>query len=120
MIHNGDHAQFEIDHVGVAPKDRPDWPMPSFDAMDWAEAFNKINPAVPVDVALPWFAAALMRGYDEADIRSDVMRFCGWLTADLHELHNTHPGTLSDSWERFRAQRAGAVRCPSPGVNDNG
>jgi hypothetical protein len=26
IIHNGDHAQFEIDNAGVPPKERSDWP----------------------------------------------------------------------------------------------
>jgi hypothetical protein len=65
MIHNGDHLQFEIDNSDVAPEDRPDWPLPSFDAMDWAKAFHKLHPTIPVDSLLPWFAGALMRGYDE-------------------------------------------------------
>jgi hypothetical protein len=69
IIHNGDHAQFEIDNADVAPKDRPDWPLPSFDAKDWAEAFNKRFPAVSVDDAIGWFANALMRGYDERTAR---------------------------------------------------
>jgi hypothetical protein len=70
IIHNGDHAQFEIDNANVAPKDRADWPLPSFDAMDWAEAFNKRFPAIPVDDLLPWFAGALMRGFDEHSART--------------------------------------------------
>lgn len=70
IIHNGDHAQFEIDNAGVPPEQRSDWPWPSFDAMDWAKAFNKQFPAVSVDFALPWMASALMRGFDEARSRA--------------------------------------------------
>ena len=69
IIHNGDHAQFEIDNANVPPKERSDWPLPSFDAMDWAEAFHKRFPAIAVDDALGWFAASLMRGWDEAHAR---------------------------------------------------
>lgn len=64
IIHNGDHAEFERDHANVAPKDRPDWPLPSFDAKDWAEAFVKLHGG-DEGLMLAWFANALMRGYDE-------------------------------------------------------
>jgi hypothetical protein len=68
-IMNGDHAQFEIEHADTRPEDRPDWPLPSFDARDWAQAFVKWHGG---DVALmtTWFANALMRGYDEHAERS--------------------------------------------------
>lgn len=75
LIHNGDHAQYEIDNANTPPKERSDWPLPSFDAKDWAEAFCKIaNEAgfkdangQPIDGGwmVTWFANALMRGYDE-------------------------------------------------------
>lgn len=70
MIHNGDHAAFEIEHANTKPQDRPDWPPPSFDANDWAQAFmNTFNgeEAIRIDLDLmrAWFANALMRGYDE-------------------------------------------------------
>lgn len=68
VIFNGDHAAFEVEHVNTPLEDRPDWPLPSFDAQDWAKAFMKIvaNGAV-VDEAwmTTWFANALMRGYDQ-------------------------------------------------------
>jgi hypothetical protein len=65
VILNGDHAEFEREHANTNPKDRPDWPLPSFKAEDWAEAFCKLHPEVSVDDALAWFANALMRGYDQ-------------------------------------------------------
>ncbi len=65
IILNGDHAEFEREHANTPPKERPDWPLPSFDAKDWAEAFCKRHPEVSVDDALAWFANALMRGYDQ-------------------------------------------------------
>lgn len=65
IILNGDHAEFEREHANTPPEQRPDWPLPSFDAMDWAKAFNKRFPEVSVDDALGWFANALMRGFDE-------------------------------------------------------
>lgn len=64
-ILNGDQAEFEREWLGKDPKLRPDWPVPSFDACDWAEAFCKQHPEVDVGSALGWFANALMRGYDE-------------------------------------------------------
>ena len=65
MIHNGDHLEFEIEHANTPLKDRPDWPLPSFDARDWAEAFCKINPTTDEGNMIGWFANALMRGFDE-------------------------------------------------------
>jgi hypothetical protein len=75
IIHNGDHLQYEIDNADTPPKERCDWPLPSFDARDWAEAFCKIATELgyrdaegkPVDEGwmIGWFANALMRGFDE-------------------------------------------------------
>ena len=65
IIHNGDHAEFEMEWAGRDPKERPDWPLPSFDARDWAEAFCKIHPAMDEGTMIGWFANALMRGFDE-------------------------------------------------------
>lgn len=69
MIMNGDHAEFEREHADTPMKDRPDWPLPSFDAKDWAEAFCKIAKTQGHDLdegwMITWFANALMRGYDE-------------------------------------------------------
>lgn len=62
---NGDHAEFEMLHANTPPKERPDWPLPSFDARDWAEAFCKIHPEADLGDMIGWFANALMRGYDE-------------------------------------------------------
>jgi hypothetical protein len=53
-------------------KNDPNWPMPSFDARDWADAFCKQHPAVDHGTALAWFAGALMRGFDEAAVRKDI------------------------------------------------
>ena len=62
---------------GVNPEDRPDWPLPSFDARDWGKAFcdrfmisrRAGYETKPVDddigLMIGWFANALMRGYDE-------------------------------------------------------
>ncbi len=71
IIHNGDHAEFEIEHANVRPQDRPDWPLPSFDANDWAVAFCERNPGFDLDTARAWFANALMRGYDEGVARCE-------------------------------------------------
>lgn len=74
VILNGDHAEFEREHANTPPKERPDWPLPSFDARDWAEAFCKIQAAkgiaIDEDVMIGWFANALMRGFDEHAARS--------------------------------------------------
>lgn len=76
---NGDHAEFEAEHANTPPRDRPDWPLPSFDAQDWAAAFCKIAnehgfkdaKGEPIDEAwmIGWFANALMRGFDEGTSR---------------------------------------------------
>ena len=69
IILNGDHAEYELENINTPPKKRPDWPLPSFDAKDWAEAFCKIAKThghdIDVDWMHTWFAGALMRGYDE-------------------------------------------------------
>lgn len=75
-ILNGDHAAFEIEHANTRPEDRPDWPLPSFDAHDWAKCFCKIatdlgyknTEGKPINEGwmISWFANSLMRGFDEA------------------------------------------------------
>lgn len=65
VLLNGDHAAFDLDHANTRPEDRPDWPLPSFDALDWAKAFCLVFPAIEQDIAATWFANALMRGYDQ-------------------------------------------------------
>lgn len=77
IIMNGDHAEFEAEWAasGKPDNERPDWPLPSFDARDWAAAFCKIANGFgfkdaegkPIDEGwmITWFANALMRGYDE-------------------------------------------------------
>jgi hypothetical protein len=56
-------------------RDDPNWPLPSFDAKDWAEAFCKTaaklgHPGIDEEWMIGWFANALMRGYDEANMRT--------------------------------------------------
>jgi hypothetical protein len=80
IILNGDHTEFEREHANTKPEDRPDWPLTSFDAQDWAKAFCKIAnehgfkdaKSEPVDEGwmIGWFANALMRGWDEQGARS--------------------------------------------------
>ena len=72
IILNGDHAEFEREHANTPPHERPDWPLPSFDARDWAAAFLKRNPSCGVDegTLIGWFANALMRGFDERMARA--------------------------------------------------
>lgn len=75
----GDHAEFEREHANTPPKERPDWPLPSFDAKDWAETFCKVATDLgykdaegkPIDEGwmIGWFANSLMRGFDECDAR---------------------------------------------------
>jgi hypothetical protein len=74
IILNGDHAEFELEYANTPPEDRPDWPLPSFDAQDWAKAFCKIAKQQGHDIdeawMVTWFACALMRGYDEHAYRA--------------------------------------------------
>ena len=70
VIHNGDHLQYELDNAGVAPEQRSDWPLPSFKAEDWANAFCKQNPTFDKGMAIAWFACALMTGYDRGRVAS--------------------------------------------------
>lgn len=70
LIYNGDHLEFEIEHANTPPHERPDWPLPSFDARDWAAAFCKINPSMDEETMIGWFASALMRGYYEHAART--------------------------------------------------
>lgn len=55
-------------------RDDPNWPLPSFDARDWAAAFcekARTNPNFATDEGnmIGWFANALMRGFDEHAMR---------------------------------------------------
>jgi hypothetical protein len=43
----------------------------TFDAVVWGKAFCKIHPQVDLDLAISWFANALMRGYDQRYWESD-------------------------------------------------
>lgn len=70
IILNGDHAEYEMENANVPLKERSDWPFPSFDARDWAEAFCKQHPEIDEGEMLAWFAGALMRGFDEQTARS--------------------------------------------------
>lgn len=87
IIQNGDHFDFELQHENTKPEERPDWPLPSFSAFDWAKAFSARHPSVLIEDALPWFSGALMRGYDEALSRRQITwchRFNRWLAALGH------------------------------------
>ena len=68
----GDQAEEEANYTGD-PKDHPTWPLPSFDARDWAEAFMKLfdhqRDKIDEELMIGWFANALMRGYDESAAR---------------------------------------------------
>ena len=69
VIFNGDHAELEREWAasGRPDHERPDWPLPSLDARDWAKAFLRAHPncGLQEDALIAWFANALMRGYDE-------------------------------------------------------
>ena len=67
IILGGDHAAFEAEWAkgGRPAHERPDWPLPSFDAMDWAKAFCKVADRV-----------------DYKDLESHSMIFCRTAPAD--------------------------------------
>lgn len=73
-IVNGDHAEYELQNANTQPEQRSDWPLPSFDAQDWAKCFmEKIvakNVEIDESLMIGWFANALMRGFDEAQSRT--------------------------------------------------
>jgi hypothetical protein len=51
-------------------REDPNWLLPSFDAQDWAEAFNETAMRLGYSHMdegwlIGWFANALMRGFDE-------------------------------------------------------
>jgi hypothetical protein len=74
QIHNGDHAQFEIDNANTPAEQRSDWPLPSFDAQDWAKAFMVVydrGTMIDESLMIGWFANALMRGFDEGMMRAN-------------------------------------------------
>lgn len=99
VILGGDHAAFEMEHAGVDPRSRPDWPLPSFDARDWAQAFCKmfmVQKIAGYDTArvnddeglmTTWFANALMRGFDEhaARVAKDRDWTCKAVAAGLSD-----------------------------------
>lgn len=51
------------------PERPPHWPLPSFDAQDWAKEFMRLfgdrRQDIDESLMLGWFANALMRGWDE-------------------------------------------------------
>lgn len=69
MIHNGDHADYELQNINTPAHERSDWPLPSFDARDWAAAYCKLHGGDET-LMIGWFANALMRGFDEHVNRS--------------------------------------------------
>lgn len=107
----GDQIDFERRYAGIDPKDRPDWPLPSFDAHDWAEAFCKIATNLgyrdakgePIDPEwmVTWFANALMRGYDEREAR--IAKFVGATVNEvaekLFDVTVSMKGGLTVPWE---------------------
>lgn len=115
VILSGDQAQFEIDNAGVAPKDRPDWPLPSFDAQDWAAHFCKLFPGSDEGLMQTWFANALMRGFDEAHSKPLTIRLTpGMVEAGRRELSTVaakYDGAEITAETTFRAMcAAGGVK----------
>src|SRR5688572_2805807 len=68
------------DDVTTANEQRPNWPLPSFDAADWAAEFMRLfgdkRDKIDEGLMIGWFANALMRGYDEHAWRVDKCTHC--------------------------------------------
>lgn len=64
----------ELEKIRNSPEKPSDWPLPSFDARDWAKSWCEIAEKqgfkTDEDWMIGWFANALMRGYDEHTKRS--------------------------------------------------
>ncbi len=67
----GDELEAKLQLEGTPLDQRPDFPLCSFDANDWAKAFMHQHTAMgpdpaPIDLEVirAWFASALMTGYD--------------------------------------------------------
>ncbi len=110
VILNGDHAEFERDHANTPPHERPDWPLPSFDARDWAAAFCKIAKTHGHDLdeewMVTWFANALMRGYDhrcaqEPQELLDIKRRVGGWQSTALAMRDTAIGWDRDGKNRY-------------------
>ena len=77
ITHTSDEIEAEADGMAAYafaianpdPND-PTWPLPSFDARDWASAFCATFPGQDEELMIGWFANALMRGFDEANYRN--------------------------------------------------
>lgn len=59
-----------------AHRNDPNWPLPSFDARDWAHSFcataRRLHGLdIDEDWMVSWFANALMRGYDQAKMEQN-------------------------------------------------
>lgn len=86
VLTSTDHPDAEPDGMlayGAAmanpSRDDPTWPLPSFDARDWAKQFMATAERIGRDkideeLMVTWFANALMRGYDEAARRTPRWR----------------------------------------------
>ena len=107
QILNGDHAEYELENQSTPPEQRSDWPLPSFDARDWAKAFMVVyDNGAYIDEALMvgWFANALMRGFDEerkrdtTGVRTGITELsdtkCHWCGKPLLRAETWLPGEV--------------------------
>lgn len=76
---NQDEALVET-ILGEQQERAPHWPLPSFDAVDWAKEFMRLfgerRQDIDEELMIGWFANALMRGYDEHQWRTEGVRVC--------------------------------------------
>lgn len=118
----GDHAEFEAEWAksGKPDNERPDWPLPSFDAKDWAEAFCKIAnehgikdaEGKPVDEGwmTSWFANALMRGHDEHASKVEVPCRYDWQRDEMVPVTQEWVNWVQDVIRSFGSAREQARR----------
>lgn len=78
----------------------PNWPLASFDGVDWAKEFVKRFPTVPHDMAHVWFANALMRGFDEHARRTRAPSVDDLREDELSELRKAK-AALAESYRKM-------------------
>lgn len=99
---------------------KANWPMQSFDGREWANAFKEtVGRGLPIDEAQvhSWFAAALMRGYDEgARVSTGNFSTEGFRTTDKVAVKLTDAG--KQRWRDYTMGMHGTRK--EPEVNTSG
>lgn len=90
----------------------PHWPLPSFDAKDWAAEFMRLfgdkRDQIDESLMIGWFANALMRGYDEKAARIRKWAVERWHAEVANRpLQNVHRRSLDDVWRQVIRELGG-------------